>query len=263
MRAKLSWMSQKTVSRVKFWLVPALIVVAAAVVITILLWPSNDSDDAGSSSGSSDSVESGDVDELQDPEDAEEDQSELLREVVEARDEDDPLAVGETDADVVLVVFSDYQCGYCASWVDETLPELEHYVDEGELRIEFRDLNVFGEDSERAARAVYAAGLQGEFEDYHAALFPEGETSSEEQLSWDGLVELASDQGLDIAQFEEEMDSDGTREQIAQHQELGTSLGAYSTPSFIVGGQPVVGAQPVEVFKELIEAELERVGSGD
>src|SRR5690606_7984605 len=58
----------------------------------------------------------------------------------ETRDPADPLAEGPVDAPVVLVVFTDYQCPYCARWTEDTLPALREHVDRGELRIEWRDV---------------------------------------------------------------------------------------------------------------------------
>lgn len=63
---------------------------------------------------------------------------------IERRDPNDPLAVGPVDAPVVMVVFSDYQCPYCAKWSNDTLTVLENYVDAGDLRVEWRDVNIFG-----------------------------------------------------------------------------------------------------------------------
>src|SRR5699024_9713231 len=92
----------------------------------------------------------------------------------EARDPDDLLAEGPVDAPVVLVVFTDFQCPYCARWSHETLPELREYVDRGELRIEWRDVNIYGDDSERAARAALAAAKQCGLEEYHDMPFDRG-----------------------------------------------------------------------------------------
>ncbi|WP_146339656.1 thioredoxin domain-containing protein [Nesterenkonia sp. NBAIMH1] len=176
---------------------------------------------------------------------------------VERRDPDDPLAVGPADAPAAIVMFTDFQCPFCAVWHEETLPVLMDYVEDGDLRIEWRDVNVFGEASERAARAAYAAALQDELLSYHALLFPDGETLPESQLSQDGLTELAREAGLDAAQFDEDMNSPETAEQVAQKEEEGMAIGAFSTPSFIVAGEPIAGAQPTGVFVEAVDRGLD------
>lgn len=175
---------------------------------------------------------------------------------VERRDPADPLSVGNVDAPVVMVVFSDYQCPFCASWSHETLPVMMDYVADEQLRIEWRDLNVFGPESEQASKAAYAAALQDKFWEYHAALFSEGEIRDPAELSDDALVELAAEFGMDTEQFTQDMGSELVQDQIIVNQRLGTDLGAYSTPSFIVGGQPMVGAQPTEVFVNAVDDAL-------
>jgi protein-disulfide isomerase len=160
------------------------------------------------------------------------------------------------DAPVVLVVFSDYQCPFCAQWSEETLPLLMERVEAGELRIEFRDVNVFGPDSERAARAAYAAAEQDSFQEYHDALFAGGEHRSAEELTDESLVELAGELGLDTAQVATDMNSEETTAQVAENEKLGLDLGAYTTPAFVLGGQPIVGAQPSQVFLDAFDEAL-------
>lgn len=174
----------------------------------------------------------------------------------EGRDPDDLLAEGPVDAPVVLVVFSDYQCPFCAKWSDETLPQMRDYVERGELRIEYRDVNIYGEDSERAARASLAAAMQGEHAQYHALLFEDGEIRSGQGLSEESLVELAGQIGLDTEQFAADMNSEQVAETIAEDAQQGIDLGAMSTPAFIIGGTPTAGAQPTEVFTELVDQAL-------
>lgn len=177
---------------------------------------------------------------------------------IERRDPDDPLAVGRVDAPVVLVAFGDYQCGHCASWSTNTMTELQHLVDEGTLRIEWRDLNIFGEDSARAARAAWAAGRQGAFLEYHHALFPEGNPRRPDQLTDRALVRLADDLGLDAERFAEDFSSPEAQDAIAANQQLGYSLGASSTPAFMLDRKPLLGDQPAEVF----EREIDRILAG-
>ena len=60
----------------------------------------------------------------------------------ERRDAGDLLTAGPVDAPVGLIVFSDYQCPFCGQWSHETLPTMMEYAERGDLRIEWRDLNV-------------------------------------------------------------------------------------------------------------------------
>ncbi|XNY99985.1 DsbA family protein [Micrococcus luteus] len=182
---------------------------------------------------------------------------------IERRDPDDPLAVGAVDAPVVLVAFGDYQCGHCASWSTNTMTELQHLVDEGTLRIEWRDLNIFGEGSARAARAGWAAGRQDAFLDYHHALFPQGKPRPPQQLTDRALVGLAGELGLDTERFARDMASQEAKDAIAQNQQLGYSLGASSTPAFMLDRKPLLGDQPVEVFERGIERALAERESED
>lgn len=176
----------------------------------------------------------------------------------ESRDPDDLLAEGPGDAPVVLVVFTDFQCPYCARWSHETLPVLREYVDRGELRIEWRDVNIYGENSERASRAVLAAAKQGKHTEYHDALFEGGEIRSERELSEESLVELATELGLDTEQFTADLHSEEVAATVDANAQQGIDLGAFSTPSFILGGSPMVGAQPTEVFTSAVDEALEK-----
>jgi protein-disulfide isomerase len=175
------------------------------------------------------------------------------------RDPTDPLTDGPVDAPVTLVVYSDYQCPFCALWSHQTLPTMREYAAAGSLRIEWRDVNVFGVDSARAARAAYAAGLQGAFWEYHDALFAEGEKPAAAVLTDDGLAALAAQVGLDTERFAADVASAEVGAAVQANADEGMSIGATSTPSFLVGGVPVVGAQPTEVFVAAVEDALVRV----
>src|SRR5690554_5877169 len=169
------------------WPVPVLIglVAALAIALTVIAQQPSDSPAAPAAARTADSAApaegtgagvdagAGAVDGVAPPTTVDRGETPDL-DFIERRDPADPVSVGPLDAPVALVVFSDYQCPYCAKWSNETLPELQAYIDAGDLRIEWRDVNIFGEASERGARAVYAAGLQGEFEAMHNAMFADG-----------------------------------------------------------------------------------------
>ncbi|WP_197678196.1 DsbA family protein [Brevibacterium siliguriense] len=172
----------------------------------------------------------------------------------ETRDGEDLLAVGPEDAPVVLVMFSDYQCPYCAAWTDETLPAMMEHVEDDELRIEWRDVNVYGPASERSARASYAAALQGQFLEYNNALFADGRTRTEANLSEDKLIALAEDLGLAPERFSEDLASEETAELIADNEDFAIDLGITATPVFVMGGQPIIGGQPTSQFETAFDS---------
>lgn len=172
------------------------------------------------------------------------------------RDPQDPLALGAVDAPVVLVVYSDYQCPFCALWVQDTQPAMLKYVDAGELRIEWRDVNVYGPDSVRASQAAYAAGLQGAFLEYHGGLFADGHKRSPDELTETALIDLAKSLDLDVTRFRTDLRSPEVAAAVQANADEGASIGAFSTPTFLVGSQPVIGAQPAAVFVDAIEVAL-------
>ena len=153
-----------------------------------------------------------------------------------------PLADGPVDAPVTLVVFSDYQCPYCAAWSQDTLPTMLDYVDSGDLRIEWREVNVFGSDRQ-AAEAAYAAALQDKPSESRE-LFAGGKPRSPEELSPEALTSVAADIGLDIDQFEEDMNSSETAEAVDKNAAMGTELGAFSTPTSSSTLSPTSGPSP-------------------
>lgn len=224
----------------RMWMMPTVVIVVAALLITLVIVLAQRRTEPGGAAGDEQSGQPGFTS-------------------AERHDPDDPLAAGPVNAPVTLVVFSDYQCPFCARWSHETLPLMMEQVESGDLRIEWRDVNVFGPASERAARASYAAGLQGAFWEYHDALFAGGEKRSEADLSVDALTALAGELGLNAEQFAADMESSETVEQIAENAQLGLDLGAYSTPVFLMGGRPVVGAQPTQVFLDAFDQALAAV----
>ena len=172
------------------------------------------------------------------------------------RDPADPLAAGPVDAPVVMIVYSDYQCPFCAVWAEQTQPTMLEYVEAGDLRIEWRDITVFGPDSERAARAAFAAGLQGAFWEFHGALFADGEKRATADLTEQALVTLAGSLGLDTDRFAADLASAPVAAGVQANADEAAAIGAFSTPSFLIGEQAVVGAQPTEVFVAAVEDAL-------
>lgn len=173
----------------------------------------------------------------------------------------DPAALGAVDAPVVLIEYADYRCPYCGVFARETMPTLvQEYVDEGLLRIEWRDVPLFGEESVAAAVATRAAGQQGLFWEYSEALFAYP-GRDHQPLPRPRLLEIAAEVGVpDLAAFEAALDDASIVALVAKDAQGAQAIGVRSTPTFIIGQTPVMGAQPVDVFRAAIDAELALVG---
>lgn len=176
------------------------------------------------------------------------------------REEGDPFAKGEVDAPVVLIEFADYRCPYCAKHAQEVAPVLEKYVDDGTLRIEWRDLPIFGEESTVVHHAARAAGAQGKFWEFHEAVF--AQTPLEGHRSWsdEELRALAQEVGVpDLARFDADRAAPETAEAVEENRRHATEdLGITATPAFIVGDVFVPGAYPLATFVQQIEEQARR-----
>jgi len=75
-------------------------------------------------------------------------------------------------------------------------------------------------------------------------------------FSKENLKQFAEQLGLNTDSFNQCLDSGKYSEVVEQENEIARQLGVQSTPSFIINGTPVIGAQPFESFQQVIEAAL-------
>jgi protein-disulfide isomerase len=176
---------------------------------------------------------------------------------VTRREAGDPLAKGAVDAPVVIVEYSDFQCPFCGRFARETAPVLEQeYVDEGLVRIEWRDFPYLGPESTLAAQAGRAAAAQDRFWQFHDAMYADQPAPNSGSLTEERLVEVAREVGLDVDRFRRDLASESVAAAVQDDFTEGQSIGVTGTPAFLVNGRPVMGAQPVEVFRQLIDQGL-------
>lgn len=160
--------------------------------------------------------------------------------------------IGPEDAEIVLVEFSDYQCPYCKRWHDQVYkPLMAAYP--GQIRLVYRNLPLTSIHPQAMSAAVAAlcADEQGAFWPFHEKLF-----SDELGLSREAYLQYASGLALDGEAFETCIDSGKFDAFIQEDMDFSLNLGVRSTPTFFVNGLAVVGAQPLDVFKQLIDKEL-------
>jgi protein-disulfide isomerase len=166
-------------------------------------------------------------------------------------DEDDPIW-GSKDAPITIVEFSDYECPFCEKWYQETLsPLMQEYPDQ--IRFVYKDFPLAGIHSEavNAAVAANCAGEQDAYWAYHNALF-----DRKYGLGTDAYAQYASDLGLDEKAFAECMVEQRYKDEVMADYEYASGLGVQSTPTFFLNGIPIVGAQPYDFFKQVVDLEL-------
>lgn len=166
---------------------------------------------------------------------------------------DDDAVKGDKNAKVTIVEFSDFQCPYCGRFALQTLPSIrKDYVDTGKVKIVFRDFPLsFHENAQKASEAAECAGEQGKYWEMHDKLF-----QNQQALDVESLKKYAKEIGLDTAKFNNCLDSGSMASEVKKDFNDGVAYGVTGTPSFFINGQKIVGAQPYEVFKQIIDAEL-------
>jgi protein-disulfide isomerase len=170
--------------------------------------------------------------------------------------------MGDPNAPVVMDIYSDFQCPYCAVFAGDAKPQIvEKYVTTGKVRLIYRNFVIIGPESLEAARASMCAAEQERFWDYHDMLFANHTGENVGDYAERRLIAFADALGLDQGRFRACLSSGKYDDQISEDKALGQALGISSTPSFGINGQLFKGALPFSEFEKVIEAELAKIGS--
>lgn len=175
-----------------------------------------------------------------------------------ARRDDKTVAIGDKDAPVVLIDYSDMRCPYCAKWITQIEPDLvKEYVEDGKLRIEFRNVVLFGEQSKLGARAVMAAAEEGKGYEMMQEIFSHMPTDKRGTITSDLLHKWAKNVGIkNMDRFTSALQSDRYDAQLAADKAEANQLSFQSVPAFLINGYPIMGAQPQQTFIDVIESAL-------
>lgn len=163
--------------------------------------------------------------------------------------------VGNPHGEVVLVEFVDYQCGHCKTMslvVDELAKKNK------DLKVVIKELPIFGESSNYAAKAVLASFKQGKdkFEKFHQALF-----HSKARLSNKLVIELAKASGLDVNKLNQDMKDPLIEQELKDNIKLAQELKLAGTPAFVIANKdgsevafiPGAMPNPEKEFQKLID----------
>ncbi|HET6439127.1 MAG TPA: thioredoxin domain-containing protein [Anaeromyxobacter sp.] len=162
-------------------------------------------------------------------------------------------AKGPKNAPVIIVEFSDFQCPYCIR-AEKTVSDLLAAYPE-KIRLVYRDFPLpIHKLAPKAAEASQCAADQDKYWEMHDKLF-----SVEGKLEIDNLKKYARDVGLDGDKFDKCLDSGEKAKVVAEAHKAGEDLGINGTPAFFINGRLISGAQPLDEFKKLVDAELTAV----
>lgn len=165
--------------------------------------------------------------------------------------EDDDPAFGSSSAPITIIEFSDYECPFCRRWHQEVWPQIQaKYGDK--VRLVYRDFPLYNihQNAGPAALAANCAGEQDRYWEFNERLF------NTEELGPAVYTNFAQEIKLDLDSFQQCIDEGRYNQEVEADYNYASELGVRSTPTFFINGLAVVGAQPFEVFDQVINMEL-------
>ena len=169
--------------------------------------------------------------------------------------------MGNPNAPVKIIEYSDFQCPYCKKFLDETDQQLiDTSVTTGKVYFEYHSFGSFiSPESGRAAEAAYCAGDQQKFWQMHDTNFAnQGDEQAGPFFTDKRLTAFASQIGLDAGKFSDCFTSGKYASRVQQDAVDAQTAGVKATPSFTVNGTLVEGAQPFSYFQAQIDPLLKK-----
>jgi len=182
----------------------------------------------------------------------------------------DDNAMGDPNAPITIVEYSDFQCPYCARFHEETEWQIANsYVADGTVRLIYRSFGEFiGPESKAAAEAAYCAGDQDKFWEYHNVIFANQTGENVGVYTDRRLQAFAEAIPLDMDAFNDCFNSGKYSDRVDQDYIDGSAAGVTGTPAFdiiyTVDGEEkhrfIAGAYPFSEFQTQIEEALVEMG---
>jgi protein-disulfide isomerase len=173
--------------------------------------------------------------------------------------------LGDPEAPLTIVEYSDFQCPFCRKAGLEIAPQIEaEYVATGKAKLVWKQFPIEGEESVWAAEASECAAEQNAFWEYHDTLFLNRTGINVGTFVISNLKVIAEELDLDTEAFNACLDEGRYRDKVADDYNEARRRGVGGTPTFFVGQTQIVGAKPYGEFKTAIEDELAKLGeTGD
>jgi len=164
------------------------------------------------------------------------------------------LSIGNPNAPVTIIEFSDLQCPFCKKFYDSTLKDLKtNYIDTGKVYFVYKHFPLsFHPSAQIAGEATECANEQGVWYEYHEEIYnsQNGDFGVSELKQW--AIGIVSD----TSAFNECLDSRKYSNKVNADMIEGQAVGVSGTPASFVNGILVSGAQPYATFKNIIDLEL-------
>lgn len=169
--------------------------------------------------------------------------------------------LGDENAPVTMVIYEDYQCPFCQRFEQNTMPQIvSNYVDSGDVKVVWKDLplpQLGHEWADPAARAMECVYRQDEaaFWEVKKSVFDNQNVITSQSVVSD-IKGYASQQGVSESAVQSCLDNENPMDEVNSDSQEARDLGVNGTPTIIINGQKVVGAQPFSRFESVIESEL-------
>ena len=167
-------------------------------------------------------------------------------------------SLGAVNAPVVVQLWSDFECPYCADQHAVLTELLRAYA--GKVRLVWHDyplpFHAHARATANVGREAYAQGGASAFWKFHDAVYeaPSGE------LDTPNLERFAAKAGLDAPRLEVAMRSNRHDAEITQDVNSGNAIGVEGTPAFLVNDYFFVGAVPLEILRVIVDRALADMG---
>lgn len=172
--------------------------------------------------------------------------NEAAKELLGALSESPFPAIGPKDADVTMVEFMDYNCGYCKKAYEEINAILK---EDKNIRVHFVEMPILGPTSLEAAKWALAAHKQGKYFEFHSALMKHQGPKNDSVLE-----SKAKEVKLDVKKLKEDKEGDDIKDMLEMNMSRANMIGITGTPGFIIGGEVVRGYLTLDQMKEVIAA---------
>ena len=167
-------------------------------------------------------------------------------------------SLGAPNAPVVIQIWSDFECPFCADMQPVLSELLTSYA--GRVRLVWHDyplpMHMHARLAANAGREAYAQGGASAFWKFHDAVY----TAPEGQLSADKLSEFGKRAGLDDARLQAALTSQRHDAEITEDVNSGNAIGVEGTPAFLVNDYFFVGSVPLEILRVIVDRALSDTG---